>query len=150
MKTKLLLFLFISFFLTSSYGQDNFKKISTLGKYFSEIDDNFGNYACKSNLNSFWYCFYGDDNNYNSVSTKIHFQFKNSRVSSVLFLWEHVSYSEAITDVDYEKNRLTKIYGRSEYKNGAYHFFTPRGLISCGYNSKNGRYESFINFTSTK
>ena len=38
----LLLFLFISFFLTSSYGQDDFKKISTLGKYFSEIDDNFG------------------------------------------------------------------------------------------------------------
>ena len=143
----LLLFLFISFFISFPDYQDDFKKIypniATVNK------SKFFNLPFP-NLNSFWYCFYGDENDYNSVSTKIHFQFKNSRVSSVLFLWEHESYSEAISDVDYEKNRLTKIYGRSDYKNGAYHFFTPRGLISCGYNSQNGRYESFINFTSTK
>ena len=152
MKSKqiILLFAIISMLCTTSLNaQDDYKSINTIGLYYSEIDDAFGEYICEASGNDFWYCFNGEENGYPTVSTKIFFSFKNAKVTSCMYIWEHYTYSKAIEDVNWERDRLKGIYGRPEIKNGQYHFFTNKGHIMCSYNFQNGEHQTVLFFTET-
>ena len=124
----------------------DWKTKNALGSSFSEVNNDLGAYKCKSDANSVTYCFYGDDNEYDCKGTTIIFTFENLRVSSIMFIWEHYTQSAAIADKNYEKNRLTNLYGRPEIKDGVFSWFTNRALILCGNDNLNRSYIRFSNY----
>ncbi|MDB9702097.1 hypothetical protein OAA49_01320 [Flavobacteriales bacterium] len=144
-KTVIFYLLFVFFSFNNYFGQNNidWKTKDGLGMPFSVVDSDLGEFDCDYEGNTIKYCFYGADNTYDCKSTAFVFGFKSSRVSSILLMWQHNSISEAITNFNYEKSRLTALYGRPEMKNGDAHFFTSGALISCGFTNDN---LSFISF----
>ncbi|MDC1403839.1 hypothetical protein N8328_05490 [Crocinitomicaceae bacterium] len=127
-------------------AQDGFKTAGTIGKSYNEINNAFGNYYCKETNASKWFCFYGEDNSYDCISTLINFTFSNNRVKSFIYMWEHSSYSLAMQDVNYETTRLAKIYGRPEYKSGSSYFLINNCTIISTYTFQNGKHYSTLSF----
>lgn len=149
MKHRNLIFLLLftlSSFVNNLFGQQyDWKTKNTLGAPYNDVDSDLGKFECKSDANSVTYCFYDDDNDYDCKSTVIVFNFKNSRVYSVMFIWTHYTSSEASADINYELNRLTRLYGRPEMRGGAAHFFTSDALISCGRHNSD---QTYLHFTT--
>jgi hypothetical protein len=138
------LFFILSSLFNSLYGQEyDWKTKDALGAPYSVVDSDLGTFKCKSDANSVTYCFYGEDNDYDCKSTVIVLNFTNSRVSRIMFIWTHNTSSEASADMNFEKNRLKRLYGRPEMRNGAAHFFTEGALISCGTHNSDQSYITF-------
>lgn len=109
----------------------DWKTKKALGVSYSEVDSDLGTFKCKTG-NIVWYCFNGEDNTYDCESTMIAFKFTNSRVAMILFFWTHNTSSAADEDYNYEKNRLTRLYGRPDMKDGVAYWLTQGAVISCG------------------
>ncbi len=121
-----LLILFIPLFSLS--------QIDKIGYSKTQVANSMEGSPCKSSYNEISYC--GEN------GSLINYSFKNSIVSSVMYMWEFKSKYEADQDVKSEVAKAKNEYGRPEMKGDQAFFFVENLLILISYGYTNGKHYS--------